>query len=445
GSYALHGAFWHTGFGRRRSHGCINLAPRDAARVFELTSPAMPEGWTSVYEHEGEVGTVVRVRKGDDPLPDRRRPLGEEEDEDEDDWGDDDPPLGVLPGTDCADDNPFAFPGAAELESTEICAEDADEDGWGDVAPPDGVEAGTDCDDGNPFAFPGAAELESPPGSCMVDADGDGWGDANPGNGLAGGSDCYDGNVDLNPSTMKLSTFMAFEGVNNPTTIMKINPMNAALTASSTLQNAMGSVSTARVSTGTIDAQGAIVVNDLETVELHSVDYVGVCMGPTSTIESLGASYGAEGDVLCGLEFGPDGLLYGIDHDDNLLTLSPTTGQLLSAVAVETENIPLNINACDMAFDCTTGRLLMANGVSNAIYELDPATGVAQKLRDFSEPFANVAWSQVGLEFDPVSHMAYLSVGMTLYRVDVDGPGPLLYVGGFTSMVSNLQNLPICP
>ncbi|MCB9569391.1 MAG: L,D-transpeptidase [Myxococcales bacterium] len=87
--FAFHATYWHRSLGRRRSHGCINLAPRDAARVFELTSPAMPEGWTSVYEHEGEVGTIVRVRKGDDPLPDRRRPLGEEEDEDD---GADEPP-----------------------------------------------------------------------------------------------------------------------------------------------------------------------------------------------------------------------------------------------------------------------------------------------------------------------------------------------------------------
>ena len=84
--FAFHTAYWHRSLGRRRSHGCINLAPRDAIFLFGQTSPPLPPGWTSVFEHAGATGTTVRVRKGDDPLPDRRRPLGapeEEGDEDE--------------------------------------------------------------------------------------------------------------------------------------------------------------------------------------------------------------------------------------------------------------------------------------------------------------------------------------------------------------------------
>jgi len=30
GSYALHGAFWHSMFGREKSHGCVNMTPHDA-------------------------------------------------------------------------------------------------------------------------------------------------------------------------------------------------------------------------------------------------------------------------------------------------------------------------------------------------------------------------------------------------------------------------------
>lgn len=45
GSIALHAAFWHTKYGIPRSHGCVNLSPRDARRVFEHTSPKVPEGW----------------------------------------------------------------------------------------------------------------------------------------------------------------------------------------------------------------------------------------------------------------------------------------------------------------------------------------------------------------------------------------------------------------
>jgi hypothetical protein len=43
--YALHGAYWHDGFGRPRSHGCINLSPLDAHWLFEWTDPPVPEAW----------------------------------------------------------------------------------------------------------------------------------------------------------------------------------------------------------------------------------------------------------------------------------------------------------------------------------------------------------------------------------------------------------------
>ncbi|MEM7156899.1 MAG: L,D-transpeptidase family protein [Myxococcota bacterium] len=62
GSYALHGAFWHNGFGRVRSHGCVNLGPTDARWLFNWTTPFLPEGWHGVHAHEGSPGTTVIVR-----------------------------------------------------------------------------------------------------------------------------------------------------------------------------------------------------------------------------------------------------------------------------------------------------------------------------------------------------------------------------------------------
>lgn len=61
GGYALHAAFWHEGFGRPRSHGCVNLPPRDAAWIFEWTEPSVPAGWHGV-ETNGQ-GTLVYVRR----------------------------------------------------------------------------------------------------------------------------------------------------------------------------------------------------------------------------------------------------------------------------------------------------------------------------------------------------------------------------------------------
>ncbi len=48
GGYALHAAYWHDDFGKPRSHGCINLAPEDARRLFFWTEPKVPPGWHSV-------------------------------------------------------------------------------------------------------------------------------------------------------------------------------------------------------------------------------------------------------------------------------------------------------------------------------------------------------------------------------------------------------------
>lgn len=58
----LHGAFWHRSFGQVRSHGCVNLAPLDAQRLFWWTGPHVPAGWTAVFPTKPEPGTVIRIR-----------------------------------------------------------------------------------------------------------------------------------------------------------------------------------------------------------------------------------------------------------------------------------------------------------------------------------------------------------------------------------------------
>ncbi len=62
-SYALHGAFWHSSFGRERSHGCVNLTPHDARRVFQWVGPTLPEGWHGVAAKPDNPGTRVLVHK----------------------------------------------------------------------------------------------------------------------------------------------------------------------------------------------------------------------------------------------------------------------------------------------------------------------------------------------------------------------------------------------
>ncbi len=64
GSIALHGAFWHAGFGQVRSHGCVNLSPADARWLFGFTEPKLPQGWHAIAPlGRGERGSPVVVTK----------------------------------------------------------------------------------------------------------------------------------------------------------------------------------------------------------------------------------------------------------------------------------------------------------------------------------------------------------------------------------------------
>lgn len=60
-SYALHGAFWHDNFGRQQSHGCVNLAPLDAKRLFFWAGPPIPKGWHGMISSPEMPGTLVVV------------------------------------------------------------------------------------------------------------------------------------------------------------------------------------------------------------------------------------------------------------------------------------------------------------------------------------------------------------------------------------------------
>lgn len=48
GSEALHGTFWHSGFGAPLSHGCVNLSVSDASWLFDWAPPKIPPGWHSI-------------------------------------------------------------------------------------------------------------------------------------------------------------------------------------------------------------------------------------------------------------------------------------------------------------------------------------------------------------------------------------------------------------
>ena len=99
---------------------------------------------------------------------------------------------------DCDDENAFAFPGAAELESATLCMADNDEDGYADAAPSNSIVVpGVDCNDNDPMAYPGSVAESS--SLCLLDADGDGYGDANAAAPYDAGTDCDDTNAMNSP------------------------------------------------------------------------------------------------------------------------------------------------------------------------------------------------------------------------------------------------------
>ncbi len=61
GSVALHGAFWHAGFGIERSHGCVNLSPADARWLFGFTEPLLPAGWQAISPSGSAKASAVVV------------------------------------------------------------------------------------------------------------------------------------------------------------------------------------------------------------------------------------------------------------------------------------------------------------------------------------------------------------------------------------------------
>lgn len=56
--YSIHGAYWHNNFGHPMSHGCVNMRPADAAKIFYWTNPSAK--WTA-YPTPDNPGTLITV------------------------------------------------------------------------------------------------------------------------------------------------------------------------------------------------------------------------------------------------------------------------------------------------------------------------------------------------------------------------------------------------
>ncbi len=64
----FHAAYWHDQFGTPKSHGCVNLSPKDARWIYDWTDPPMPPGWNEL-EIALASAMVIRVHDAKHPDP----------------------------------------------------------------------------------------------------------------------------------------------------------------------------------------------------------------------------------------------------------------------------------------------------------------------------------------------------------------------------------------
>jgi len=65
--FAFHTAYWHDRFGEARSHGCVNISPRDARWLWEWAEPGVPPGWSMAAGIAEEPGTLVKIHGAQAP------------------------------------------------------------------------------------------------------------------------------------------------------------------------------------------------------------------------------------------------------------------------------------------------------------------------------------------------------------------------------------------
>ena len=58
--YGIHGAYWHNNFGHPMSHGCINMKPEDAEKLYYWASPE-DQGSHTTYPTPEDLGTEITI------------------------------------------------------------------------------------------------------------------------------------------------------------------------------------------------------------------------------------------------------------------------------------------------------------------------------------------------------------------------------------------------
>jgi len=203
--------------------------------------------------------------------------------------------------------------------------------------------------------------------------------------------------------------------------VLEVGPSDASLRPGAPIQSD-GKV----LNTMDVRGDGYALVQDANSASILRLD---ACTGVLTPIGKTGVGN------MCGISFGPNGDLFGLDTDnDQLIKIDPTSGK-----GVAIGPLDFNLGNCGLAYDCSTDTLYGANATTDRIYRLDPKTGKTLSWMDTQVPFQSV-----GLEFDPRTGLLFASTGYALYTVDPKD-GTTQSIGPFNGyMIDDLALHPEC-
>ena len=180
--------------------------------------------------------------------------------------------------------------------------------------------------------------------------------------------------------------------------VYTVDPGSAALTELSTL-SAYDAAS--NFNSSAFRADGLAVVSDSGLNRLLLLD---PCTGALTVLGDTGVGN------LCGISWGPGGLLFGLDNEgDQLVLLNPLTG-----AGAPIGSLGFDLGTCGLSWDCVSGMLIGVDGGTGSLFAIDPATGGTATLRDVA-----LAVGVGGAEFDPRDQTLILTEGTGLAVVDL--------------------------
>ncbi len=179
--------------------------------------------------------------------------------------------------------------------------------------------------------------------------------------------------------------------------IYQIDPFTGTTTQVSPLDPS----ATYGINTMTTHPDLGTLIHDYSNLSLR---YLDPCSGSVTLLGAHGAGN------TCGIAFGPDGRLFGLDaNSDHLVEFDLATG-----AATSIGPIGFDISACGMTYDCSRGALIGATSTGNRVFYIDETTGAAYDVLESDVPF-----SSVGIAYDPVDDVVHAANGSDLYQLDL--------------------------